>query len=59
MKSKKLAAAIALACTAVSASHAANVAVKIIAFNDFHGQLESPGTLRVNAATSTPRWASV
>jgi 5'-nucleotidase len=28
--------------------------VKIVAFNDFHGQLESPGTLRVNPATSTP-----
>lgn len=54
MKSKKLAAAIALVCTAASASHAANVAVKIIAFNDFHGQLEAPSALRVNAAASAP-----
>lgn len=28
--------------------------VKIVAFNDFHGQLESPGSLRVNPATATP-----
>ncbi len=28
--------------------------VKLVAFNDFHGQLESPGSLRVNAATATP-----
>lgn len=35
-------------------SHAADVPVKIIAFNDFHGQLEAPGTLRANAATATP-----
>lgn len=28
--------------------------VKLVAFNDFHGQLESPGSLRVNAATTTP-----
>lgn len=42
----------ALALAGISAAHA--VTVKIIAFNDFHGQLESPGTLRVNAATTTP-----
>ncbi len=35
-------------------THAADVPVKIIAFNDFHGQLEAPGTLRANAATATP-----
>lgn len=28
--------------------------VKIVAFNDFHGQLESPGSLRLNPAASTP-----
>lgn len=28
--------------------------VKLVAFNDFHGQLESPGSLRVNAASTTP-----
>ena len=35
-------------------THAADVPVKIIAFNDFHGQLEAPGTLRANAASATP-----
>ena len=34
--------------------YAADVPVKIIAFNDFHGQLEAPGTLRANAATAAP-----
>jgi 5'-nucleotidase len=33
---------------------AADVPVKIIAFNDFHGQLEAPGNLRANAATAAP-----
>lgn len=33
---------------------AADAGVKIIAFNDFHGQLEAPGSLRVNAASATP-----
>jgi len=56
MKIKKfpvraMASGIALA-LAGSVAHAINV--KIIAFNDFHGQLESPGTLRVNAATAAP-----
>lgn len=36
------------------AVYAADVPVKIIAFNDFHGQLEAPGTLRANAATAAP-----
>jgi len=31
--------------------------IKIVAFNDFHGQLESPGTLRTNPASSTPNVA--
>lgn len=31
-----------------------NVSVKILAINDFHGQLTSPGTLRVNAASFSP-----
>ncbi|HMY39357.1 MAG TPA: hypothetical protein PK011_08525, partial [Marinagarivorans sp.] len=38
-------------------SHAVEPAgtwVKLVAFNDFHGQLESPGSLRVNAASATP-----
>jgi len=41
-----------LALAGASCANAVNV--KIIAFNDFHGQLESPGTLRVNAATVAP-----
>lgn len=28
--------------------------IKIIAFNNFHGQLEAPGNLRANAATAAP-----
>ncbi|PUA29512.1 MAG: bifunctional metallophosphatase/5'-nucleotidase [Cellvibrio sp. 79] len=36
------------------AVYAADVPVKIIAFNDFHGQLEAPGSLRANAATAVP-----
>ncbi|HTF96611.1 MAG TPA: bifunctional metallophosphatase/5'-nucleotidase [Cellvibrio sp.] len=35
-------------------SFAADVQVKIIAFNDFHGQLDAPGNLRLNAAASSP-----
>jgi 5'-nucleotidase len=52
MKLKAIAAGVALALAGISAVDAATV--KIIAFNDFHGQLESPGTLRVNGASSTP-----
>ncbi|HSC68386.1 MAG TPA: bifunctional metallophosphatase/5'-nucleotidase [Cellvibrio sp.] len=33
---------------------ASDIPVKIIAFNDFHGQLEAPGNLRANAATASP-----
>ncbi|HVL01659.1 MAG TPA: bifunctional metallophosphatase/5'-nucleotidase [Dongiaceae bacterium] len=54
MQLKKIAAAIALTLASVGTAQAANVSVKVIAFNDFHGQLESPGTLRVNAASTTP-----
>ena len=50
----KIAAAVALTLAGATAAQAANVTVKVIAFNDFHGQLESPGTLRVNAAAATP-----
>ncbi len=32
----------------------ADTQIKIIAFNDFHGQLEAPGNLRANAATAAP-----
>lgn len=31
--------------------------IKIVAFNDFHGQLESPGTLRKDPGASTPNVA--
>ncbi|RYZ82656.1 MAG: hypothetical protein EOO68_34065 [Moraxellaceae bacterium] len=37
-----------------SCAFATDVSVKIIAFNDFHGQLESPGSFRLNAATAMP-----
>lgn len=52
MKIKAISAGVALALAGISTVDAATV--KIIAFNDFHGQLESPGTLRVNAAAATP-----
>ncbi|MFZ5605187.1 MAG: bifunctional metallophosphatase/5'-nucleotidase, partial [Pseudomonadota bacterium] len=51
---KKIAAGVALTLAGATAAQAANVTVKVIAFNDFHGQLESPGSLRVNAASATP-----
>lgn len=57
MKLKQIAAAISLTLAATTAAHAGEVTVKVIAFNDFHGQLESPGTLRVNAATATPTYS--
>lgn len=41
----------------VPPTHSKTVTVKIIAFNDFHGQLESPGTLRANAASATPAYS--
>lgn len=50
---KTLAAAVALTLAGTGAAQAASQTVKIIAFNDFHGQLESPGTLRRIAADST------
>lgn len=40
--------------TASSWVCAADVPVKIIAFNDFHGQLDAPGNLRANAAAAAP-----
>ncbi len=49
-----LALSIALALGASDMTQAANVTVKILALNDFHGQLESPGTFRVNAASASP-----
>jgi len=47
----------AVALHAIAANAAPEVSVKIIAFNDFHGQLESPGSLRVNAAAASPTYA--
>ncbi|WP_262966012.1 bifunctional metallophosphatase/5'-nucleotidase [Methylobacter psychrophilus] len=49
MKFNKLAIAIALSLTAMNCANAlptSTTTIKIIAFNDFHGQMESPGTLR-------------
>lgn len=54
MKLNKLAIGIALGLSAMSCAHAATTTIKIVAFNDFHGQLESPGTLRTNPGSSTP-----
>lgn len=54
MKLNKLAISIALGVTALSSANAATRMIKIVAFNDFHGQLESPGTLRTNPGSSTP-----
>ena len=56
MKMNKIALGIALglatgtACAVVAAAPTTHV--KLIAFNDFHGQLESPGTFRLTAATT-------
>ncbi|NDY94025.1 bifunctional metallophosphatase/5'-nucleotidase [Ideonella livida] len=50
-----LAAALALAGAAASAAPAAKsptATVRVLAFNDFHGALESPGTYRANASAA-------
>jgi len=52
MKTIALAAIIGLA--GLSPAHAATTTIKLVAFNDFHGQLESPGMLRVNPTTAQP-----
>jgi 5'-nucleotidase len=55
MKLKPLAAAMALAALSAVAHAGPTVSVKIIAFNDFHGNLVSPGTYRSNVnATAVP-----
>ncbi|MGZ0076269.1 bifunctional metallophosphatase/5'-nucleotidase [Methylomonas sp. YC3] len=50
MKLNKLAIGIALGLGTLGAAHAVtsipSTTIKIVAFNDFHGQLESPGTFR-------------
>lgn len=49
MKLNKLAMSIALSLTGLSAAQAvtnSTTTIKIVAFNDFHGQLESPGSFR-------------
>ena len=48
MKLKPLAAALATAALATVAHADSNVTIKIISFNDFHGNLVSPGTFRAN-----------
>lgn len=57
MKLKSLVTSLCVSLFASTAALAAPLTVKIIAFNDFHGQLESPGTFRVNAATATPTYS--
>ena len=47
MKLKPLAAALATAALATVAHADSNVTIKIISFNDFHGNLYSPGTFGV------------
>ncbi len=54
MKLNKLAICISLGLTAMGCANAASTTIKIVAFNDFHGQLESPGTLRTNPGSGTP-----
>jgi 5'-nucleotidase len=53
-----LSAATVIGLSSCSAAYASSPAssnwVKLIAFNDFHGQLESPGSFRVTAAAATP-----
>jgi 5'-nucleotidase len=46
MKFAKLTAGLALAVNSLSCVYAASTTIKLIAFNDFHGQLESPGSFR-------------
>src|SRR4051812_29534428 len=48
MKLKPLAAAMTLAALCAGAQAGQNVTVKILSFNDFHGNLVSPGTYRSN-----------
>ncbi|MFZ2724888.1 MAG: bifunctional metallophosphatase/5'-nucleotidase [Methylococcaceae bacterium] len=55
MKLKKLSRVLALAFACTPLAHAAtnSVKLKIVAINDFHGQLESPGSLRNLPTDST------
>lgn len=46
MRLNKLAMGIALGLSTLGCANAATTTIKIVAFNDFHGQLESPGSLR-------------
>lgn len=46
MKLNKLAMGIALGIGTLGCANAATTTIKIVAFNDFHGQLESPGSFR-------------
>ena len=48
-----LALVLGLGLTALGCTHPVSTKIKIIAFNDFHGQLESPGTLRQTPSSST------
>jgi len=61
MKFTKIALGLALGLSVMGCANAAvikkDTTIKIVAFNDFHGQLESPGTLRVNPGAPTPNVA--
>ncbi|QSA97312.1 bifunctional UDP-sugar hydrolase/5'-nucleotidase [Methylococcus sp. EFPC2] len=56
MKLTRIALGIALGMAANGCAHAViptgTTTVKIVAFNDFHGQIESPGTFRLTGASS-------
>ncbi|MBS1212787.1 MAG: bifunctional metallophosphatase/5-nucleotidase, partial [Proteobacteria bacterium] len=57
MKRRPLACAVALSLTAGVAcakNNPSTVTVKILAINDFHGQLESPGTFRLDSTIGSP-----
>ncbi len=49
MRLRQLAYAIVFSLVVLSAARADEIKLKIIAFNDFHGNLQSPGKIRANA----------
>lgn len=53
MKLNKLAMGIALGLGSLGCAHAATTTIKIVAFNDFHGQLESPGSFRQTPSSAS------
>ena len=59
MNLNKLAMAMALCLTLSGCAHPVMTKIKIVAFNDFHGQLESPGTFRQTPASPASTNVSV